>query len=183
MQARSPRITRSIPRASSRGNLPSRRSAAPDPSVEKDVLRRRLPDHAQECRVVRALVLRALAIDLADESELRMHRQLADNPPDGERVSVVSIETAATVDVHRDRRDLSADNTDRLESDAMLMRKGRRQQRPGFDRNADAFFFLEHAFLEHAFQEQPRIGDLEAGAALDTEPGDRVPVLRDRKST
>src|SRR5207247_5230454 len=96
-------------------------------------------------------------------SELRMHRQLADNTPDGERVSVVPIKTAATVDVHRDRRDLSADNTDRLESDAMLVRKGRRQQRPGFNRNADAFFFLEHAFLEHAFEEQPRIGDLESG--------------------
>src|SRR3989449_5065286 len=119
------------------------------------------------------------AITIADESELRMHRQLADNPPDGERVSIVSIETAATVDVHRDRRDLSADNADRLESDAMLVRKGRRQQRPGFDRNADAFFFLERAFLEHAFQEQPRIGDLEVGAALDTELADRLPVLRE----
>src|SRR5207249_12337441 len=102
-----------------------RREAARDHSVEKDVLRRRLPDDAECVQVVQALVLRALAIDLADESELRMHRQLADNTPDGERVSVVSIETAATVDVHRDRRDLSADNTDRLESDAMLVRKGR----------------------------------------------------------
>src|SRR3989454_10165966 len=119
------------------------------------------------------------AITIADESELRMHRQLADNPPDGERVSIVSIETAATVDVHRDRRDLSADNTDRLESDAMLVRKGSKAAAAGFDRNADAFFFLEHAFLEHAFQEQPRIGDLEVGAALDTELADRLPVLRE----
>src|SRR5207249_11588249 len=101
-----------------------------------------------------------------------MHRQLADDTPDRKGVSVVSIETAATVDVHRDRRDLSADDTDRLDSDAMLVRKGRRQQRPGLDRNADAFSFLEHAFLEHAFEEQPRIGDLEVGAAFDTELAD-----------
>src|SRR5437879_8051607 len=59
-----------------------------------------------------------------------MHRQLADDTPDRKGVSVVSIEAAATVDVYRDRRDLSAHDTDRLDSDAMLVRKGRRQQRP-----------------------------------------------------
>jgi hypothetical protein len=73
-----------------------------------------------------------------------MHRQLADDTPDRKGVSVVSIEAAATVDVHRDRPELSADDTDRLDSDAMLVRNSRRQQQPGFNRKAHAFFFLEH---------------------------------------
>ncbi|SRR6266849_2568960 len=96
-----------------------------------------------------------------------MHRQLADDTPDRKGVSVVSIEATATVDVHRDRRHLSAHDTDRLDSDAMLVRKSRRQQRPGFNRKAHAFFFLEYPFLQDALQEQPRVGDLELRAGLD----------------
>src|SRR5437870_2960690 len=141
--------------------LPVGRRAAdamPRPGVEKHVLRGRLPDGAEECRVVRPLALRALAVDLADEAEPRMHRQLSDDTPDTEAVPVVSIEAAATVDVHRDRRQLSADDTDRLEPDAVLVKERRRQQRSGFDRKAHAWLVLEHALLQDAFQEQPRIG-------------------------
>src|SRR5216684_134856 len=108
-----------------------------------------------------------------------MHRQLADDTPDRKGVSVVSIEATATVDVHRDRRHLSAHDTDRLDSDAMLVRKSRRQQRPGFNRKAHAFFFLEYPFLQDALQEQSRAGDLELRAGLDAKLSDRLPVLRD----
>src|SRR5207245_8387953 len=69
--------------------------------------------------------------------------------------------------------------TDRLEPDAVLVRERRRQQRSGFDRKAHAWLVLEHALLQDAFQEQPRIGELEIGAALDTELADRLPVLRE----
>src|SRR2546428_11221671 len=108
-----------------------------------------------------------------------MHRQLADDTPDRKGVSIVSIEAAATVDVHRDRRNLSAHDTDRFDSDAMLVRKSRRQQRPGFNREAHAFFFLEHPFLYYALQEQTRVGDLELRTGLDAKLSDRLPVLRD----
>ncbi len=47
-----------------------------------------------------------------------MHRLLADDTPDRKGVSVVSIEAAATVDVHGDGRDLCARDTNRLNSDA-----------------------------------------------------------------
>src|SRR5438093_2163303 len=108
-----------------------------------------------------------------------MHRQLADETPDRKGVSVVSIEAAATVDVHRDRRYLAAHDTDRLDSDAMLVRKGRRQQRPGFNRKAHAFFFLEQPFLQYALQEQSRVGDLKLMAGHDAKLYDRLPALRE----
>jgi hypothetical protein len=69
--------------------------------------------------------LRGLAVDLADQPELRVERQFADDTPDGEPVPVVSIEASATVEVQRDRRDPAADDGDRLESDALLVREGR----------------------------------------------------------
>src|SRR5438876_2274156 len=108
-----------------------------------------------------------------------MHRQLADDTPDRKGVSVVSIEAPATVDVHRNRPDLSAHDTDRLDSDAMLVRKDRRQQRPDFNRKAHAFLFLEHPFLQYALQEQPRIDDLELRTGLDAKLSDRLPVLHE----
>src|SRR5438309_1798423 len=85
-----------------------------------------------------------------------MHGQLADDTPDRKAVSVVSIEAAATVDVQRDRPHYPAHDTDRLDSDAMLVTKRRRQQRPSFNRQAHAFFFLEHPFPQYALQEQTR---------------------------
>src|SRR5712664_166653 len=107
-----------------------------------------------------------------------MHRQLADDTPDRKGVSVVAIEAAATVHMHRDGPDLSAHDTDRLDSDAMLVRKGRRQQQPGFNRKAHAFLFLEHPFLQYALQEQSRVSDLELRAGLDAKLSDRLPILR-----
>ena len=92
-----------------------------------------------------------------------MHRQLADDTPERKGVSVVPIEAAATVDVHRDRPDLSADDTDRLDADAMLAKTSRRQQQPGFNRKAHAFLSLEDPFLQYALQGQSRVGDLELG--------------------
>src|SRR3989449_10526346 len=108
-----------------------------------------------------------------------MHRQLADDSLYRKGVSAISIEAAATVDVHRDRRDLSADDTDRLDSDAMLVRKSRREQQPGFNRKAHAFLFLEHPFLHYALQGQSRVGDFELRAGLDAKLSDRLPVLRE----
>src|SRR2546422_10114647 len=108
-----------------------------------------------------------------------MHRQLADDTPDRKGVSVVSIEAAATIHMHRDGRDLSAHDTDRLDSDAMLVRKSRRQQRPGFNRKAHAFLFLEPPFLQYRLQEQSRVGELELGAGLAAKLSDRLPVLRE----
>jgi hypothetical protein len=42
-----------------------------------------------------------------------MHRQLGNDTPD-RKAAVVSIEATAAVDMKRDRRHLSADDTDRL---------------------------------------------------------------------
>src|SRR5206468_13098369 len=108
-----------------------------------------------------------------------MHRQLADDPPDRKGVSAVSIEAAAAVDVHRNRRALSAHDTDRFDSDVMLVRKTRRQQQPGFNCYAHAFFFLEHPFLQYALEGHSRVGELERRAGLDAKLSGRLPVLRE----
>jgi len=84
-----------------------------------------------------------------------MHRQLADDTPDRKGVSVVSIEAAATVDVHRDRPDPSADDTDRLDADAMLVRKSRRQQQPGFNRKVTPSFSWSTPSFSTLFKESP----------------------------
>jgi len=60
----------------------------------------------------------------------------------------------------------------------MLVRKRRWEQQPSFNRQAHAFFFLEHPFLYYALQEQSRVGDLELRAGLDAKLSDRLPVLR-----
>src|SRR5437667_433047 len=87
--------------------------------VQKHVLGCRLPDDAEQRRVVRPLALGVLAIDLADEPKLRMERQLANDAPDAEQMPH-PVETTASVDVHGDRRQPAAHDPDRLESDAML---------------------------------------------------------------
>ena len=96
--------------------------AVSDAGVQKHVLRCRLPDDADQRRVVRPLVLGALAIDLADEPKLRMKRQLADDTPDPEYMPE-PVETTASIDVHGDRGQLAAHDPDRLEADAMIARQ------------------------------------------------------------
>src|SRR5206468_11670600 len=96
-----------------------------------------------------------------------MHRQLADDPPDRKGVSAVSIEAAAAVDVHRDRQDLSAHDTDRFDSDVMLVRKTRRQQQPGFNCYAHAIYDLEHPFLQYALVDNSRDRELLCKADVD----------------
>src|SRR5436309_14981483 len=110
-----------------------------------------------------------------------MHRQLADDTPERKGVSVVSIEAAAAVDVHRDRPDLSADDTDRLGADAMLAKTSRRQPQPGINRKAHAFLSVEDPYLQYALQGQSRVGDLEPGAGLDPKFSERLPVLREAR--
>src|SRR5262245_6257352 len=108
-----------------------------------------------------------------------MHRQLADDTPEHKGVSVVSIDAAATVDVHRDWRHLAAHDADRLDTHAMLVRKGRRQQQTRLDRQAHAFLFLEHPFLQHALHGKSRVGDFELGAGLNAKLYDYLPVLHE----
>jgi hypothetical protein len=109
------------------------------------------------------LALRALAVDLADQAELRMEPQLADNAPDGEGMPIVSVEATATVDMDGERRCPPAHDPDRLESNPALVGESRRQQRAGLD--------CKDAFLEDTFQKQARIGDLELRAVFNTELG------------
>src|SRR5438093_9344231 len=95
--------------------------AVSNAGVQKHVLGCRLPDEAEQRRVVRSLALSGLAIDLADEPKLRVERQLSDDAPDPEPMSA-PVETTPSVDVYRDRRDSPAHDTGHLESAAMLAR-------------------------------------------------------------
>src|SRR5262245_51228808 len=106
-----------------------------------------------------------------------MHWQLADYSPEHKGVSVVPIEAAANIDVHSDWRHLTARNTDRLDTDAMLVRKRRRQQQTCLNRQAHAFLFLEHTFLQYPFHGECRVGDLELRAGLNAKLSDHLPVL------
>src|SRR5439155_9530399 len=95
--------------------------AVANAGVQKHVLGRRLPDEAEQRRVVRSFALSGLAVDLTDEPKLRVERQLSDDTPDPEHMPV-PVETTPSVDVYGDRRYFSAHDTGHLESDAMLAR-------------------------------------------------------------
>src|SRR4029453_11095012 len=84
--------------------------AVSNAGVQKQVLGCRLPDDAEQRRVFRPLPLDRLAIDLSDEPQLRMERQLSDDTPDSEQAPV-PVETTAAVDVHCNRGQTSAHDT------------------------------------------------------------------------
>src|SRR2546426_7300967 len=106
-----------------------------------------------------------------------MERQLADDTPDPEHLPV-PVETTASVDVQRDGRQLSAHDTDRLESDAMFVRKRRRKQRAGLHGDAQPWLLLEHPLLEDAFQGQARVSDFDLRTHIETKLADHLQPLR-----
>jgi hypothetical protein len=90
-----------------------------------------------------------------------------------------AIETTASVDVHGDRRQPSADDTDRLESDAMFARPRRGKQRAGLHCDAQPRLVLEHPLPDDAFQGQTRVADLDLWSHLETKFADQLRVLRE----
>src|SRR5262249_58385993 len=127
------------------GGLPVGRGAsnpAANGRVERQILRRWLPDETEQRRVVGALVLNVFPVDFASDAQSRMHGPFANDAPYPEPVSVISIEPAATVHVHGDRPDRGADDGRGLDAHAVLTRQRRWQQRPAFNRPTEARFPL-----------------------------------------
>src|SRR5262245_7291519 len=91
-------------------------------------------------------------------------------------MSIVSVEAAAGVDVHRDWRQLSAHDPDCFKTNPVLVGNGRRQQWTRLDGNADTRLILQHAFPENAFEEQAWICELESWDRLQAEFGDGLPI-------
>src|SRR5215475_10742594 len=66
--------------------------------IEKHIAGGWLPDDPQKRRIVRPLTPRALAIDFADEPDLRVQRQLADDTPRPEQPPV-PVQPPASIEV------------------------------------------------------------------------------------
>ena len=90
-----------------------------------------------------------IGIALLIDGEVAASATIFANPA-SQHMAVVPVETSATVDVERDRRELSAHDPDGLESDAALVRKGRWKQGPGLDCDAEPGLVLQHSLLEDA---------------------------------
>src|SRR6185369_233942 len=73
----------------------------------------------------------------------------------------------------------SAYDTDRLESDVVLVRKGRRKQHASLDGHAQTWFVLKYALLQDPFHEQPGIRDLELRTRLHGKLGNGFPVCHE----
>jgi hypothetical protein len=78
--------------------------------------------------------------------------------------------------VQRDGLQLAADDPDRLEPDAVFVRKRRGQQRTNLHRDARTWFVLECSISEHRLYEKAGIGELDVGALLEVEFADKLHV-------
>jgi len=94
-----PEVVRvAYPQGQAQGELPVGRGAsnpAANGRVERQILRRWLPDETEQRRVVGALVLNVFPVDFANDAQSRMHGPFANDAPYPEPVSVISIEPAA----------------------------------------------------------------------------------------
>src|SRR5207244_3292717 len=110
------------------GDLPLRGgtgSAVTDPGIDPQLSRlERLPDEADEDRVVRPLLLDALAVYLTDHSEGGNDRQFGDQAPRPKRARLHPGHAGAKVQVIRHRPDLPAGDPRCLEADPVLAGRG-----------------------------------------------------------
>src|SRR5215470_12292576 len=145
--------------------------AAPNGDVQENIRGRRLPDEADQRRIVRPLALGDLAVDLADETKPRSQRKLSDDAPAAEELPA-PVETASPIDVHHDRRQLRAHDTDRLESDTAFAVKRRREQRAGLHRDTGPWLVLKHSLFEDCLDKQPRVNDVDVLTHVETKLAD-----------
>jgi hypothetical protein len=86
-----------------------------------------LPDETQESRAARFLPLRFIAIQLADQAEPGRDRELTNQAPDSDHITVRPLDAQAAVEMEHEWTELAARDADTLESYVAFSLYGRWQ--------------------------------------------------------